>query len=303
MSLATNEHLDTFLERIGRVPLLTAAEEQQLAYARDAGDDGALDYLQQANLRLVVSIAKRYVGHGLPIDDLIQEGCIGLHTAARRFDPSRGLKFSTYATWWIRQAVARAVLDSGRVVRLPVHLGESLAKVRRAREALGQELGRTPTNSEVAGRLGWPVSKLRRMLAASYAAESLDAPIPNLLHDNELTLGASLESADAPVPESSEQHDLAQRLRAVLAELTERRRAHLAERPEWRQSMQVEIPERAAEMLALRYGLADGEPHTLEEVGQAFGVTRERARQIEAEALAMLRELASVAALRSFLED
>jgi RNA polymerase primary sigma factor len=282
MMLTHSDHLDAFLNAIGRVPLLTAAEEQQLARQRDAGDTDALRSLCEANLRLVVSIAKRYVGRGLDLEDLIQEGCIGLRRGAEKFDPSRGLKFSTYATWWIRQAVSRAVLDQGRNVRLPVHLGDSLSKVRKTRERLVQTLNREPSPSELACALGWPVSKLRRTLAAGYSIDSLDAPVPGRYdRDEEMTLGGVLADNALPVPATSEQHDLRQRLRAALGEL----------------------PERHAQILAQRYGLADGEHHTLEETGRAFGITRERARQLEAEALQMLRQLAPVEALRSFLED
>jgi RNA polymerase primary sigma factor len=281
-----------YLQEIGRVKLLTAREEVELAEHMERGDAAqtrlesheAMNYplyqalqhdyqqgrdarkqLIQANLRLVVSIAKKYLGRGLTMLDLIQEGNIGLMRAVEKFDHRKGNRFSTYATWWIRQAVTRAIAEQGRTIRLPVHMSESVGQVRRISEQLSQSLGRQPTPEEIAVALNQPVAKIQRILDAARRPMSLETPVGE---DGEHTLGDFLQDDDMPNPTDIATQQL---LRFDLARALE----HLSERER--------------RIINLRYGLTDGQRRTLEEVGKVLGMTRERARQIEVEALRRLR--------------
>ena len=281
-----------YLQEIGRVSLLSAAEEVELAERMERGKAATLRlasaevlsaqlrtalradvfsgqdarrHLIQANLRLVVSIAKKYVGRGLALLDLIQEGNIGLMRAVEKFDYHKGNRFSTYATWWIRQAVTRAIAEQGRTIRLPVHMSESVGQVKRAAERLAQALERQPTAEEIATALGQPLDRVERVLEAARRPVSLETPVGE---DGEHTLGDFLQDDELPTPaDFASQQLLRQDLAAALQHLSERERR----------------------IIDLRYGLADGQRRTLEEVGKVLGMTRERARQIEAEALRRLR--------------
>ena len=250
--------------------LLTAEDEQRLAREARAGDDAAFNTLIEHNLRLVMSIAKKYCGHGLPFEDLIQEGNIGLMKAARKFDPERGLKFSTYATWWIRQAVTRAIADQSRTIRLPVHMGESIARVRKVREQLFEQLYRDPSVDELAQAMQVSPVVARHYLDAMQAVASLDAPVKVRNNGNgngELVLSDTI-AVGGDVDMTVERSMLAEQLRVLVAEL----------------------PERERRVIELRYGLHDGQHRTLDEIGQLFGgLSRERIRQIEAVALEKLR--------------
>jgi len=281
-----------YLQEIGRVSLLSAAEEVELAERMERGKaatvrlasaevlstqlrtalrtdifsgQDARRHLIQANLRLVVSIAKKYVGRGLALLDLIQEGNIGLMRAVEKFDYHKGNRFSTYATWWIRQAVTRSIAEQGRTIRLPVHMSESVGQVKRAAERLAQALERQPTAEEIATALGQPLDRVERVLEAARRPVSLETPVGE---DGEHTLGDFLQDDELPTPaDFASQQLLRQDLAAALQHLSERERR----------------------IIDLRYGLADGQRRTLEEVGKVLGMTRERARQIEAEALRRLR--------------
>jgi len=294
-----------YLQEIGRVSLLNAAEEIQLAERMERGDaartrlqsdeemSGSLfqaleadlqssrearRHLIQANLRLVVSIAKKYVGRGLSLLDLIQEGNIGLMRAVEKFDYHKGNRFSTYATWWIRQAVTRAIAEQGRTIRLPVHMSESVGQVKRTAERLSQSLERQPTAEEIAMALGQPTDRIQRILEASRRPVSLETPVGE---EGEHTLGDFLQDDEMPTPtEFASQQLLREDLTVALGHLNERERR----------------------IIDLRYGLADGQRRTLEEVGKALGMTRERARQIEAEALRRLRQPEVGQHLRDYLE-
>jgi RNA polymerase primary sigma factor len=294
-----------YLLEIGRIPLLNAAEEVALAQRIERGEaaarrlaqserlsptlraaleadvaDGqaALHQLVQANLRLVVSIAKRYVGHGLALQDLIQEGSVGLMRAAAKFDHHKGNRFSTYATWWIRQAIIRALGDQSRTIRLPVHLGEALGKVRRTSERLAQTLGRAPTTEEIAAALSQPTERIAHILAASRRPISLETPVGA---DGDRTLGEFLPSEGVPTPIDLVARQLLRReLVAALDQLSE-----------WERRI-----------IELRYGLSDGRWRTLEEVGQVLGMTRERVRQIEALVLRRLRDQDTARHLQDYLE-
>jgi len=264
LATATTDALQLFLNEIGRYPLLTADEEVELAKRIEAGDKEAKDRMVNSNLRLVVSIAKRYQGHGLSLLDLIQEGIIGLIRAVEKFDWRRGYKFSTYATWWIRQAVQRGVANKARTIRIPVHIVEREQKIARAERELSVRLERQPTDTEVARTAKLPVKQVREVREAARAVASLDRPIGD---DNEGAFG-DLFAGDQPQPEEEVHVSLAEdALRRAVASL----------------------PDREREVVKLRYGLnGDRDPTSLEEIGRQLGITRERVRQIEADALARL---------------
>jgi RNA polymerase primary sigma factor len=255
-----------YLDEIGRHPLLTADDEVRLAQAYEAGDEGARRKMIESNLRLVVSIARRYWATGLPLGDLVQEGNLGLLRAVEKFDWRKGVKFSTYATWWIKQAITRGAADRGaNPIRLPVHIDEQVGRLRRAETRLAERLGREPSSHELAAELRLPVEGVERLRSASRVVASLDIPIGD---DGEAALQDLLADDSAVGPD-----ELA--LEAVGHEALERALAAL--------------PERARQVLVLRFGLDSGSPRTLEEVGEAMGFSRERARQLERAALAALR--------------
>ncbi|MEP7334246.1 MAG: sigma-70 family RNA polymerase sigma factor [Actinomycetota bacterium] len=270
---STTDALQLFLREAGRNPLLTAAEEVSLAKRIERGDGAAKQRMIQSNLRLVVSIAKNYRNQGLPFLDLIQEGTLGLIRAVEKFDWRRGYKFSTYATWWIRQAVARALADKARTIRMPVHIVERLQKMNRAERTLWMALGREPTLEEISEEANLPVQQAREVRAAARASTSLDQPVGE---GEDATLG-DFVAGDSPLPEDEVEITLrSQALAAALGVL----------------------PERDRTVLVLRYGLDDAEPKTLEEIGRRLGLTRERVRQIELESLkhlARLHEMEAVA--------
>lgn len=256
-----------YLREIGKIPLLKADEELALAQRVVAGDKKAKDQMAEANMRLVVSIAKRYVGRGLDLLDLIQEGNTGLLRAVEKFDPDKGFKFSTYATWWIRQAITRAIADQARVIRIPVHMFETINKLLRTQRRLTQELNREPTNEEIAEAMEMEVEKVEHIMKIKQDIHSLDASVRDDEEDS--VLGDFIEDEDTITPEESATGSLLkEHVKDMLSGLTEREQ----------------------KILKLRFGLDDGKSHTLEEVGQEFSVTRERIRQIEAKALAKLRK-------------
>ncbi|MBN2306031.1 MAG: sigma-70 family RNA polymerase sigma factor [Anaerolineae bacterium] len=305
-ALDTDDVVGLYLKEAGRVPLLTAEEEvalakrmetgqfaiQQLRELRNDGlseddrtqlealiEDGeaAQEYLVRANSRLVISVAKKYIGRGVHFLDLIQEGNIGLIRAARKFEYQRGHKFSTYATWWIRQAVSRAVADQGRTIRVPVHMGDQINRLRRTSTRLTQELGREPTTDELADELETTPDKIRNLIEISRRPISLETPVEE---DADSEFGDFIEDKSSPQPAEVVTHNLLrEHLEFVLARL----------------------PDREAHILQLRYGLLDGETHTLEEVGQQIGVTRERVRQLEAQALNRLRHSSAHQLLQDYL--
>ncbi|HEX6970877.1 MAG TPA: RNA polymerase sigma factor RpoD [Limnochordia bacterium] len=267
-----------YLKEIGRVPLLTAEEEVELAKRIEQGDETARRRLVEANLRLVVSIAKRYVGRGMLLLDLIQEGNLGLIKAVEKFDYRKGFKFSTYATWWIRQAITRAIADQARTIRIPVHMVETINKLIRVERQLVQELGRQPTPEEIAEQMEIPVERVREIQKISQEPVSLETPIGE---EEDSHLGDFIPDDEAPAPaEAASFRMLKEQLEDVLDTLTSREER----------------------VLRLRFGLHDGRPRTLEEVGQVFGVTRERIRQIEAKALRKLRHPSRSKKLKDFLE-
>ncbi len=267
-----------YLKEIGRVPLLTAEEEIDLAKRMDAGDEGAKRRLAEANLRLVVSIAKRYVGRGMLFLDLIQEGNLGLIKAVEKFDYQKGFKFSTYATWWIRQAITRAIADQARTIRIPVHMVETINKLIRVSRQLLQELGREPAPEEIARVMEIPVERVREIMKIAQEPVSLETPIGE---EEDSHLGDFIPDEDAPAPsEAASFILLKEQLEEVLETLTPREE----------------------KVLRLRFGLDDGRTRTLEEVGQEFGVTRERIRQIEAKALRKLRHPSRSKKLKDYLE-
>jgi RNA polymerase primary sigma factor len=267
-----------YLKEIGRVALLTAEEEVMLAKAIEAGDEDARRRLAEANLRLVVSIAKRYVGRGMQFLDLIQEGNLGLIKAVEKFDYRKGYKFSTYATWWIRQAITRAIADQARTIRIPVHMVETINKLIRVQRQLLQTLGREPTAEEIAAEMHIPVERVREINKVAQEPVSLETPIGE---EEDSHLGDFIEDEDAPAPaEAASYLLLKEQLEEVLSSLSQRE----------------------ARVLRLRFGLDDGRARTLEEVGQAFGVTRERIRQIEAKALRKLRHPTRSKKLRDYLD-
>jgi RNA polymerase primary sigma factor len=269
----TTDALQLFLREAGRHPLLTAAQEVELAKRIEAADAEAKQRMIQSNLRLVVSIAKNYRNQGLPFLDLIQEGTLGLIRAVEKFDWRRGYKFSTYATWWIRQAVARALADKARTIRMPVHIVERMQKMSRAERHLWAQLGREPTLEEIADEANLPLQQAKEVKAAARASSSLDAPVGDT---DDATLG-DFVAGDGPLPDEQVEDSLrSQTLADALRSLPERHRA----------------------VVVLRYGLDDADPKTLEEIGRRLGLTRERVRQIEVEALkrlATLHEMESVA--------
>ncbi len=262
-----NDSVKIYLREIGKVPLLTAQQETELAKRIAAGDEEAKQDLIQANLRLVIAIAKRYAGRGMPFLDLIQEGNMGLIKAVDKFDYTKGFKFSTYATWWIRQAIARAIADQARTIRIPVHMVETIYKITRAQRQLVQELGREPTAEEISDRLEGALSadRIREIQRINQEPVSLETPIGE---EDDSHLGDFLEDKEVETPnEYTTKSLLKDELYEVMADLTERER----------------------KVLQLRYGLEDNHPRTLEEVGKEFNVTRERIRQIEAKAIKKLR--------------
>ena len=275
MASATTDSLQLFLNEAGRYPLLTAAQEVELAKAIESGDKRAKDLLVNSNLRLVVSIAKKYQGHGLTLLDLIQEGIIGLIRAAEKFDWRKGFKFSTYATWWIRQAVQRGVANKARVIRIPVHIVEREQKISRAERELVAKLERAPTDQEIAEKSKLPIKQVREVRSAARAVASLDKPVGE---DDSASYG-DLFASDERTPDEQ-----------VELELTEKA-LHDAV---------AELPEREQKILNLRYGLSGAEePKSLEEIGRILGITRERVRQLEAEALRRLAERREIAAMKA----
>ena len=267
-----------YLKEIGKVPLLTAEEEKDLAMKMEAGDMEAKKRLAEANLRLVVSIAKRYVGRGMLFLDLIQEGNLGLIKAVEKFDYRKGYKFSTYATWWIRQAITRAIADQARTIRIPVHMVETINKLIRVQRQLLQELGREPYPEEIAEKMGLPVERVREIQKISQEPVSLETPIGE---EEDSHLGDFIQDDNVPVPaEAAAFTLLKEQLVEVLGTLTEREQ----------------------KVLCLRFGLEDGRARTLEEVGKEFDVTRERIRQIEAKALRKLRHPSRSRKLKDYLD-
>ena len=274
-----NDPVRMYLKEIGRINLLTSDEEFEYAKRAEEGDEEAKRLLAESNLRLVVSIAKRYVGRGMLFLDLIQEGNIGLMKAVDKFDPTKGYKFSTYATWWIRQAITRAIADQARTIRVPVHMVETINKLARVQRQLTQELNREPTDEEIAKKLGISVEKVREVYKISQDPVSLETPIGE---EDDSHLGDFIKDERTMGPEEYATVEmLKEELSGVLATLTEREE----------------------KVLRLRFGLDDGQCRTLEEVGQIFGVTRERIRQIEAKALIKLRHPSRSRKLKDFLTD
>jgi RNA polymerase primary sigma factor len=304
-AIETDDVVGIYLKEAGRVPLLTAEEEVSLAKRMEAGEfakeqlqrgrlsarereemqaivddaEQAQEHLVRANSRLVISVAKKYVGRGVPFLDLIQEGNIGLIRAARKFEYQRGHKFSTYATWWIRQAISRAVADQGRTIRVPVHMGDQINRLRRISLTLTQRLGREPTIDELAEAMETTPDKVSDLIEVSRRPISLETPTDE---DEESEIGDFVEDSRSPAPSAlTDQQMLAEHLQAALNRL----------------------PPREAQILQLRYGLLDGETHTLEEVGKVIGVTRERVRQLEAQALNRLRRSSFQQILKDFLYE
>ncbi len=276
--IAVDDPVKVYLKEIGRVPLLTPEEEIELAIRIADDDQKAKQRLAEANLRLVVSIAKRYVGRGMQFLDLIQEGNLGLIKAVDKFDYTKGFKFSTYATWWIRQAITRAIADQARTIRIPVHMVETINKVKKTNSQLLHKNGREPSAEEIAVELNMPVDKVREILRVAQEPVSLETPIGE---EEDSHLGDFIPDDDSPAPaDAASMLLLKEQLNDVLKTLTPRE----------------------AKVLALRFGLEDGHPHTLEEVGSEFGVTRERIRQIEAKALRKLRHPSRSKKLRDFID-
>lgn len=268
-----------YLREIGKIPLLTAAQEVELAKGIERGDASSTEKLTQANLRLVVSIAKKYVGRGLSLLDLIQEGNIGLIRAVEKFDYKKGFKFSTYATWWIRQAITRAIADQARTIRIPVHMVETINRYVRTQRKLMQEMGREPSDEEVAKEMVIEVEKVREIKKVSQEPTSLEAPVGE---EKDSTLGDFIPDEETGArPEDAASHEL---LKEQVVEVLD------------------SLNDREKKVLKLRFGLEDGRQRTLEEVGKEFGVTRERIRQIEAKALRKLRHPTRSKKLKDYLE-
>ena len=277
-SVAIDDPVKVYLKEIGRVPLLSPEEEIDLAIRISEGDESAKKRLSEANLRLVVSIAKRYLGRGMQFLDLIQEGNLGLIKAVEKFDYTKGYKFSTYATWWIRQAITRAIADQARTIRIPVHMVETINKLIRVSRQLLQELGREPTPEEIAEEMSMPVERVREILKISQEPVSLETPIGE---EEDSHLGDFIQDDNVPVPADAAAFSLLkEQLNEVLGTLTEREQ----------------------KVLRLRFGLDDGRARTLEEVGKEFNVTRERIRQIEAKALRKLRHPSRSRKLKDYLD-
>ena len=276
--ISIDDPVKVYLKEIGRVPLLSAEEEVELAIRMSQGDVAAKKRLSEANLRLVVSIAKRYVGRGMQFLDLIQEGNLGLIKAVEKFDHTKGFKFSTYATWWIRQAITRAIADQARTIRIPVHMVETINKVKKVNSQLLHENGHEPTNEQIAEKLEMPVEKVREIMRVAQEPVSLETPIGE---EEDSHLGDFIPDEGASEPSEAASFTLLkEQLNEVLATLTPRE----------------------AKVLRLRFGLEDGRSRTLEEVGKEFNVTRERIRQIEAKALRKLRHPSRSKKLKDFLE-
>ncbi|HEX2916462.1 MAG TPA: RNA polymerase sigma factor RpoD [Chloroflexia bacterium] len=276
--MSIDDPVRMYLREIGRVPLLSAAQEVSLAQRMEMGDEEARRHLTEANLRLVVSVAKKYIGRGMSLLDLIQEGNIGLIRAVEKFDYRKGYKFSTYATWWIRQAITRAIADQARTIRIPVHMVETINRLIRTSRRLVQELGRDPTSDEIAREMGLPPEKVREIQKISQEPVSLETPIGE---EEDSHLGDFIEDQKALAPADAASHQLLkEQVEDVLDSLTQRERR----------------------VLQLRFGLDDGRSRTLEEVGREFGVTRERIRQIEAKALRKLRHPSRSKKLKDYLE-
>ena len=277
--VALDDPVKTYLKEIGRVPLLTAQQEADLARAAQAGDEDARRRLSEANLRLVVSVAKRYAGRGLPFLDLIQEGNLGLMKAAEKFEPDRGFKFSTYATWWIRQSITRAIADQGRTIRIPVHLVESINRVKKTAGELLRKNGREPTAEELAVRLDMEPDRIRELLQLAQDPISLETPVGE---EEDAHLEDFIQDEETGIPADEAGRQLLRReLLGVLKSLTPREER----------------------VITLRFGLEDGRARTLEELGREFNVTRERVRQIEAKALRKLRHPSRAKRLRDYLDE
>lgn len=277
-NIAIDDPVKVYLKEIGRVPLLTPEEEIDLAIRISKGDANAKKRLSEANLRLVVSIAKRYLGRGMQFLDLIQEGNLGLIKAVEKFDYTKGFKFSTYATWWIRQAITRAIADQARTIRIPVHMVETINKVKKVSSQLLHTNGHEPTADEIAEELDMPVDKVREIMRVAQEPVSLETPIGE---EEDSHLGDFIPDDDAPAPADAASHTL---LKEQLSEV-----------------LDTLIP-REEKVLRLRFGLEDGRSRTLEEVGREFNVTRERIRQIEAKALRKLRHPSRSKKLKDFLD-
>jgi RNA polymerase primary sigma factor len=276
-AVSVNDPVRLYLKEIGKVPLLTGDQEMKLAKRMEEGDESAKKELAEANLRLVVSIAKRYVGRGMSFLDLIQEGNLGLIKAVEKFDYTKGFKFSTYATWWIRQAITRAIADQARTIRIPVHMVETINKLIRVSRQLLQELGREPTPAEIGKEMDFSEEKVREIQKIAQDPVSLETPIGE---EEDSHLGDFIPDDDAPAPaEAASYALLKEQLMEVLNTLTEREE----------------------KVLRLRFGLDDGRARTLEEVGKEFNVTRERIRQIEAKALRKLRHPSRSKKLKDYL--
>ena len=276
--IAIDDPVKIYLKEIGRVPLLSMEEEKQLAERMAQGDTNAKKRLCEANLRLVVSIAKKFVGRGMQFLDLIQEGNLGLLKAVEKFDYNKGFKFSTYATWWIRQAITRAIADQARTIRIPVHMVETITKVKKASSQLLHETGHDPTTKEIAERLEMPVERIQEIIRIAQDPVSLETPIGE---EEDSHLGDFIQDDDAPAPaDAASLMLLKEQLNEVLSTLSDRE----------------------ARVLRLRFGLEDGRARTLEEVGKEFDVTRERIRQIEAKALRKLRHPSRSKKVKDFLD-
>ncbi len=277
--VGTEDPVRMYLKEIGKIPLLSMEDEIELAKRIELGDEGAKKVLAEANLRLVVSIAKRYVGRGMQFLDLIQEGNLGLIKAVEKFDYTKGFKFSTYATWWIRRAITRAIADQARTIRIPVHMVETINRLIRVSRQLLQELGREPQPEEIAARVDMPVERVREVLKISQEPVSLETPIGE---EEDSHLGDFIQDEHVMVPAEAAAFTLLhEQLMEVLDTLTEREQ----------------------KVLKLRFGLEDGRPRTLEEVGREFNVTRERIRQIEAKALRKLRHPTRSKKLKDYLDE